>query len=37
LLPIADLNFPVPIYLIWRKDNQSAPLQRFVVEVKASV
>ena len=37
LLPIADLDFPVPIYLIWRKDNQSALLQVFVAQVKASV
>jgi DNA-binding transcriptional LysR family regulator len=37
LLPIADLDIPVPIYLIWRKDNQSALLQRFVAQVKASV
>jgi DNA-binding transcriptional LysR family regulator len=37
LLPIADLDIPVPIYLIWRKDNQSAVLQRLVAQVKASV
>jgi DNA-binding transcriptional LysR family regulator len=37
LLPVADLDLPVPIYLIWRKDNQSALLERFVAEVKASV
>ena len=37
MLPIADLDLPVPIYLIWRKDNQSAPLQRFVAQVKACV
>jgi DNA-binding transcriptional LysR family regulator len=37
LLPVADLDLPVPIYLIWRKDNQSALLLRFVAEVKASV
>jgi DNA-binding transcriptional LysR family regulator len=36
LLPIADLDIPVPIYLIWRNDNQSALLQRFVAQVKAS-
>jgi DNA-binding transcriptional LysR family regulator len=34
LLPIADLDFPVPIYLIWRKDNQSALLRRFVAQVE---
>ena len=37
LLPVADLDFPVPIYLIWRKDDQSALLQRFVAQVEASV
>jgi DNA-binding transcriptional LysR family regulator len=37
LLPVADLDFPVPIYLVWRKDNQSVLLQRFVAQVKASV
>jgi DNA-binding transcriptional LysR family regulator len=37
LLPIADLDLPVPIYLIWRKDNQSALLQRFVEQVEASI
>src|SRR4029077_12025597 len=35
LLPIADLDFPIPIYLIWRKDNQSALLQRFMAQVEA--
>jgi len=37
LLPIADLDIPVPIYLIWGKGNLSAPLQRFAAQVKASV
>jgi DNA-binding transcriptional LysR family regulator len=37
LLPVVDLDFPVPFYLIWRKDDPSALLQRFVVQVKASV
>src|SRR6201982_3470974 len=37
LLPVADLDIPVPIYLIWRKDNQSALLRRFVAEVEAVV
>jgi hypothetical protein len=36
LLPVADLSFPIPIHLIWRKDNPSALLQRFVAQVKAS-
>src|SRR5690349_16842464 len=33
LLPVVDLDFPVPFYLIWRKDDQSALLQRFVAAV----
>jgi DNA-binding transcriptional LysR family regulator len=37
LLPVADLDVPVPIYLIWRKDYQSALVQRFVAHVKAFV
>jgi DNA-binding transcriptional LysR family regulator len=37
LLPIADLDIPVPIYLIWRKDNRSALLRRFVAQVQGSV
>lgn len=37
LLPIADLDIPVPIYLIWRKDNQSALLHNFVTQVEAVV
>ncbi|HEX4588961.1 MAG TPA: LysR substrate-binding domain-containing protein [Gemmataceae bacterium] len=37
LLPVADLDLPVPIYLIWRKDDQSPPVQRFVAQVKASM
>ena len=34
-LAIVDLNFPVPIYLIWRKDNQSPLLQKFLTQVEA--
>ena len=34
LLPIADLDFPIPIYLIWRKNNQSALLRNFVAQVE---
>jgi DNA-binding transcriptional LysR family regulator len=37
LLPVVDLDFPLPFYLIWRKDNQSALLQRFVAQVEASI
>jgi DNA-binding transcriptional LysR family regulator len=35
LLPIADLNLPLPFYLIWRKDDPSALLHRFVAQVEA--
>jgi DNA-binding transcriptional LysR family regulator len=34
LLSIADLDFPLPFYLIWRKDNQSALLRNFAAQVK---
>jgi DNA-binding transcriptional LysR family regulator len=37
LLSIADLDFPLPFFLIWRKDDQSALLQRFVAQVEACV
>jgi DNA-binding transcriptional LysR family regulator len=37
LLPIADLDIPVPIYLIWRKDNQSPLLQRLIAQVQSLV
>ena len=37
LLSVDDLEFPVPFYLIWRKDDQSALLQRFVTQVRESV
>ena len=30
LLPIANLNVPVPFSLVWRKDNRSPLLQRFL-------
>ncbi len=35
LLPVADLDLPIPIYLIWRKDDPSPLLQRFVAQVGA--
>jgi hypothetical protein len=35
LLPVVDLDFPVPFYLIWRKDDPSALLQKFVAQVEA--
>ena len=34
LLPVADVDFPLPFHLIWRKDNRSALLQRFVMQVE---
>ena len=34
LLWVVDLDFPVPFYLIWRKDNQSPLLQKFVALVR---
>jgi DNA-binding transcriptional LysR family regulator len=37
LLPVADLDIPVPIYLIWGKDKQSALLHNFVTQVQAVV
>jgi DNA-binding transcriptional LysR family regulator len=37
LLPIADLDFPAPFYLIWRKDSQSALVQNFVAQVEAQL
>jgi DNA-binding transcriptional LysR family regulator len=33
LLPVVDLDFPLPFYLIWRKDDQSPLLQQFVAQV----
>ena len=35
LLPIVDLNLKVSFSLIWRKDNKSPLLQRFVAQVEA--
>jgi DNA-binding transcriptional LysR family regulator len=34
LLPVVDLDFALPFYLIWRKDEPSALLQRFVAQVE---
>jgi len=36
LVSIVDLNFPLPFYLIWKKDNQSPLLQKFIAQVKAA-
>jgi DNA-binding transcriptional LysR family regulator len=35
LLAVVDLDFPLPFYLIWRKDNQSPLLQKFVARIEA--
>jgi DNA-binding transcriptional LysR family regulator len=35
LLSVDDLDFPVPFYLIWRKDDPSPLLQSFVAQVEA--
>jgi len=35
LLPVADLRLPLPFALIWRKDNASALLAKFVADVRA--
>jgi DNA-binding transcriptional LysR family regulator len=34
LLPIADLNLPLPFSLVWRKDNASPLLAKFVADVR---
>lgn len=36
LLPVTDLNLQLPFSLIWRKDNQSPLLARFVADVRSS-
>ena len=35
LVPVVDLNFQLPFYLIWKKDNPSPLLQKFVAQVEA--
>jgi DNA-binding transcriptional LysR family regulator len=35
LLPVADLNLPLPFSLIWRKNNQSPLLGKFVADVRS--
>src|SRR3984893_18046582 len=35
LLPVIDMNIRVPYNLIWRKDNSSPLLQKFVAQVEA--
>jgi DNA-binding transcriptional LysR family regulator len=34
IVPVVDLNVPVRLALIWRRDNRSALLAKFVAEVK---
>jgi len=34
LLPVEDLNLPLPLSLIWRKDNASPLLARFLADVE---
>ena len=34
LLPVSDLNLPLPFALIWRKDNASPVLEKFVGDVQ---
>ncbi len=33
-LPVVDLDFEIPIYLIWRKDNPSPLLKKFLTQVE---
>jgi DNA-binding transcriptional LysR family regulator len=35
LLPVTDLNLPLPFALVWRKDNASPLLAKFVVDVRS--
>jgi DNA-binding transcriptional LysR family regulator len=37
LLPVTDLNVPLPFALMWRKDNNSPLLAKFVADVKSIV
>jgi DNA-binding transcriptional LysR family regulator len=34
LLPVTDLNLPLPFSLVWRKDNDSPLLAKFVADVR---
>ena len=34
LLPVTDLKLPLPFALIWRKDNASPLLEKFVADVR---
>jgi len=35
LLPVTDLKLPLPFALVWRKDNTSALLTKFVAGVRS--
>jgi len=35
LLPVSDLKLPLPFALVWRKDNSSPLLARFVADVRS--
>ena len=37
LLPVSDLNFPLPFALVWRKDATSPLLANFVADVRSMV
>ena len=34
VLPVMDLKLPLPLALVWRKDNRSPLLAKFVAEVR---
>jgi DNA-binding transcriptional LysR family regulator len=34
IIPVSDLNMPLPLSLVWRKDNTSPLLKRFVDDVR---
>ncbi len=34
VLPVGDLNLPLPLALIWRKDNTTPLLAKFVADVR---
>jgi len=37
LMPVTDLSVPLPFALVWRKDNNSPLLAKFVADVKSMV
>ena len=34
ILPVSDLDVPLPVVLVWRKDNKSPLLERFITDVQ---